>query len=227
MKTKSSAPNEMAPNEQPLSQEADLEEDLAPPPGELDFGPGSLEAIHATCEAIGQIIETWGFKRTMGMMWAFLYLCPEPATAKDICRVLGVSPALVSMTLQELLRWGVVKRLSPVGKRRDYYVAEHDVWKMIRKVFQEREKAQMERVREKIKEALFSLEGEAPLRPDLKAKRTRQFQKIRLEDLRAITDQSLDLLGIFVDQGKLDISPIFSMLKPANPLAMALNRTRS
>ncbi len=198
-----------------------------PAPGQLEFGPGSLEAIHKTCEAIGQIIESWGFKRTMGNMWAFLYLCPEPATARDICKFLKVSPALVSMTLQELLRWGVVRRLSPVGQRRDYYVAEHDVWKMIRKVFQEREKTQMERVREQIQEAMKALESEALSKPELRSKRTRQFQKIRLEDLAGITDEALVLLNGFVSQGRLDIKTLFSMLKPANPLAMALNRTRS
>ncbi|MEZ4815876.1 MAG: hypothetical protein R3A80_11865 [Bdellovibrionota bacterium] len=101
---------------------------------ELEFGPGNQEAIRITCEAIGQIIEGWGFKKIMGTRWAFLYLCPEPATSKDICTHLKISPALASITLQDLLRWGVVSKQSSIGKRLDYYVAEHDIWKMVRKV---------------------------------------------------------------------------------------------
>ena len=70
-------------------------------PGNQNFGPGNQEAIRMTCEAIGQIIEGWGFKRIMGTLWAFLYLCPEPATSKDICSNLKISPALASITLQD------------------------------------------------------------------------------------------------------------------------------
>ena len=42
----------------------------------LLFAQGNQEAINLTCQAIGQIIEGWGFKKIMGVIWAFLYLCP-------------------------------------------------------------------------------------------------------------------------------------------------------
>jgi DNA-binding transcriptional regulator GbsR (MarR family) len=193
----------------------------APEPSGLEFGPGNKEAIRSTCEAIGQIIETWGFKRILGMTWAFLYLCPEPASAKDIGTNLSISPALVSITLQDLLRWGVVKKLSPVGKRKDYYVAEHDIWKMIRKVLRERERAQMDNVRVALMEALGSIDRESKARPDLKARRTCQFQKIRIEDLLAVTVLASQLMDHFVDEGNLSIAPILSMLKPLNSVASA------
>jgi DNA-binding transcriptional regulator GbsR (MarR family) len=196
-------------------------------PAELEFGPGNIEAIRHTCEAIGEIIESWGFKRILGMTWAFLYLCPEPASAKDICKALDISPALVSITAQDLIRWGVIKKISPIGKRRDYYIAEHDVWKMIRKVFQEREHKQMKMVQSKLEEALKAVETETLIRPEFKNRRTCQFQKIRIEDLQAITGVAISLLDSFIGDGKMNISPIFSMLKPYNQLATALNRTRS
>jgi len=194
---------------------------------DLEFGPGSIEAIKHTCEAIGQIMESWGFKKILGMTWAFLYLCPEPASAKDICKALNISPALVSITIQDLLRWQVVKKSSPVGKRRDYYEAEHDVWKMIRKVFMEREKNQMEMVHAKLETALASLNAEGKQRLDLKSKRTCQFQKLRLEDLKSITEVAQGLLDGFISDGNLCMFPIFSALKSYNQLAMAVNSTRS
>lgn len=152
-------------------------------PEDLVFGPGNQEAIRLASEAVGQLVETWGFKRILGATWAFLYLCPEPASAKDICRALGVSPALVSITLQDLQRWEIVKKLSSLGKRRDYYVAEHDIQKLIRKAIQERERVQAESLSEKLKSALVSLETERSQRPDLTGKRTCQFQKVRVEEL--------------------------------------------
>jgi DNA-binding transcriptional regulator GbsR (MarR family) len=183
-------------------------------PKDLEFGPGNFEAIRHTCEAIGEIIESWGFKRIMGSMWAFLYLCPEPATAKDICGALGISPALVSITLQDLLRWGVVRKLSPLGKRRDYYIAEHDVWKMIRKVLMERERTQMTSVQDRLGQALGALDLETRSRPDLKSKRTCQFQRMRIEDLKAVTATAVKLMDALLDEGRMDVSPLLSVLKP-------------
>ncbi|MBS1985802.1 MAG: hypothetical protein JST16_16710 [Bdellovibrionales bacterium] len=206
------------------SLNADDFDDLDVPlePAELEFGPGNEEAIRHTCEAIGQIIEAWGFKKVMGMTWAFLYLCPEPASAKDICKALSISPALVSITLQDLIRWQVVRKLSPVGKRRDYYVAEHDVWKMLRKVLRERERMRMEEVRFKLRSAVEALDTERAQRPDLKSKRTCQFQKVRVEDLLTMTDTALTILDGLVDEGRMSVGPLFSLLKPYQQLAKAV-----
>ena len=98
---------------------------------------------------------------------------------------------------------------------------------MIRKVMREREKTQMENVRAKLDQATEALDAETAAKPDLKSKRTCQFQKVRVEDLQAVTNMALGLLESFIDEGKMDIAPIFSMLKPYNQLASALNRTRS
>jgi len=196
-----------------------LETDVVPQ--ELEFGQGNYEAIRHTCEAIGQVMEGWGFKKVMGSIWAFLYLCPEPASAKDICETLGISPALASITLQDLLRWTVVKKISPLGKRRDYYVAEHDVWKMIKKVLREREYQHIASVKAKLEEGMKALENEKNTRLDLKSKRTCQFQKVRIEDLVNVTDVSLNLLDSLIDDGHVDVSPIFGALQPYNLLAKA------
>lgn len=191
-------------------------------PNDLEFGPGNEVAMAHTCEAIGRIMEVWGFKKVMGMIWAFLYLCPEPACAKDICKALSISPALVSITIQELLQWGVVRKLSPIGKRRDYYIAEHDIWKMIRKVLHERGKREMEWIEEKLHSGLAALENEKNISPQLKSKRTCQFQKIRIEDLLGATHTAQNILGLFMELGKVDISPIHQALKPHTVLTDGL-----
>jgi len=183
-------------------------------PQDLDFGEGNYEAIRHTCEAIGQIIESWGFKKIMGMTWAFLYLCPEPASAKDICTALNISPALASITLQDLTRWQVVKKISPLGKRRDYYIAEHDMWKMLNKILEYRERPQVENVKTKLGFALQALDQENRVRPDLKSKRTCQFQRVRIEDLASITTMAMGLMDAISKEGRIDISPLNCILKP-------------
>jgi DNA-binding transcriptional regulator GbsR (MarR family) len=190
----------------------------------LIFAPGNQEAIHLTCQAIGQIIEGWGFKKIMGVIWAFLYLCPEPATTKDICTNLKISPALASITLQDLLRWGVVNKTTSIGKRLDYYTAEHDIWKMIRKVFREREKMAIEQTKHKLEDAIKSLNNELNTRMDIKSRRTSQFQKLRLEDLIKASQTAEQIMDGFINLGSMNIAPLFALLKPYTNVAKSLKQ---
>ncbi len=43
------------------------------------------------------------------------------------------------MLLAELLQWGAVKKAWVVGERREHYEAETSIWKMVSRVFRERE----------------------------------------------------------------------------------------
>ncbi len=196
----------------------------APKDEPLLFVSGNQEAMQLTCQAIGQIIEGWGFKKIMGTIWAFLYLCPEPATSKDICANLKISPALASITLQDLLRWGVVNKTTSLGKRLDYYTAEHDIWKMIRKVFREREKMAIEQTKNKLEEAIKSLNNELNTRMDIKSRRTSQFQKLRLEDLIKASQTAEQIMDGFINLGSMNIAPLFALLKPYTNVAKSLKQ---
>ena len=99
--------------------------------------------LYRACEAIGQVMELWGFKRIHGMIWMYVFLQPEPVSAQDIRTALGISSGLVSMTVAELQHWDVIHRQSVRGDRKDYYVAEFNIWRPILKVLREREYYQM------------------------------------------------------------------------------------
>lgn len=96
-------------------------------------------AVLDVADAIGALIEGWGFKRNMGRMWAVLYLEDHPLTAADLGERLGLSTGSVSMLLAELIQWGAVKKAWVVGERREHYEPETSIWKMISRVFRERE----------------------------------------------------------------------------------------
>ena len=53
-------------------------------------------------DAIGRLIEFWGFKRNMGRVWAVLYLSETPLTARDLQERLSLSVGAVSMTVSAL-----------------------------------------------------------------------------------------------------------------------------
>jgi DNA-binding transcriptional regulator GbsR (MarR family) len=101
---------------------------------------GSVDpAVLKVADAVGALIESWGFKRNMGRMWTVLYLEDHPLTAADLGERLGLSTGSVSMILAELLNWGAVKKAWVVGERREHYEPETSLWKMISRVFRERE----------------------------------------------------------------------------------------
>jgi HTH-type transcriptional regulator, glycine betaine synthesis regulator len=96
-------------------------------------------AVLKVADAVGALMESWGFKRNMGRMWTVLYLEDHPLTAADLGDRLGLSTGAVSMLLTELLQWGIVKKAWVVGERREHYEAETSLWKMVSRVFRERE----------------------------------------------------------------------------------------
>jgi DNA-binding transcriptional regulator GbsR (MarR family) len=120
------------------------------PTGESD----DLErAVLLIADAIGDVIERWGFRKVLGRMWTVLYLAGEPLSAAELAERLSLSSGSVSMALGELQEWAVVKRALRPGERREYYIAETDFWKMISKVVSERERFLVTSVRERIAEA--------------------------------------------------------------------------
>jgi HTH-type transcriptional regulator, glycine betaine synthesis regulator len=96
-------------------------------------------AVLKVADAVGALIESWGFKRNMGRMWAVLYLEDHPLNATELGERLGLSTGAVSMLLHELLDWGAIKKAWLVGERKEHFEAETSIWKMVSRVFQERE----------------------------------------------------------------------------------------
>ncbi len=96
-------------------------------------------AVLRVADAIGALMESWGFKRNMGRMWTVLYLEDHPLTAAELGERLGLSTGAVSMLLADLTQWGIVKKAWVVGERREHYEAETSIWKMVSRVFRERE----------------------------------------------------------------------------------------
>jgi DNA-binding transcriptional regulator GbsR (MarR family) len=96
-------------------------------------------AVMRVADAVGALLEGWGFKRNMGRMWTVLYLEERPLPASVLGERLGLSTGSVSMLLTEMQEWGAVKKAWVVGERREYYEAETSIWKMVSRVFRERE----------------------------------------------------------------------------------------
>ncbi|HEX3479374.1 MAG TPA: MarR family transcriptional regulator [Kofleriaceae bacterium] len=116
-------------------------------------------AVLKVADAVGALIEAWGFRRNMGRMWAVLYLEDHPLTAADLGDRLGLSTGAVSMLVNELVQWGIIKKTWVVGERREHFEAETSIWKMISRVFRERELRWIRTAHEAFAEAGRELEA--------------------------------------------------------------------
>jgi DNA-binding transcriptional regulator GbsR (MarR family) len=92
----------------------------------------------------GQMAEHWGINRTMAQIHALLMISPAPITADQIMEELQISRGNVSMNLRDLINWGIVRRTSTAGDRRDFFVTEADIWTMFHEIFRERKKRELD-----------------------------------------------------------------------------------
>jgi|ERR1700686_2350090 HTH-type transcriptional regulator, glycine betaine synthesis regulator len=175
--------------------------------------------LHEVADAVGALMEFWGFKRVMGRVWTTLYLGDDPLSAAELCERLEISTGAASMTLTELERWGVVRRSRKPGDRREYFEAETDIWKMVSRVLRERELVQVERALAVFDRARAGLNQHIP--PGENARTQRIIDRIgRLADLARV---GRGLLRAVVDQAKVDLTPLVRFARGA---AMAVARRR-
>ena len=171
---------------------------------------GPTEAV--VTDVVGRLIEFWGFKRNMGRVWAVLYLSPEPLSAEDLRVALGLSSGAVSMTLSELARWGVVRKVWIQGERKDFYTAEVHLWRMLSRVFNERERSEVIAAIEAFEDALLQLDRDRSVATDPSARARAQLQYERISQLLELAKLGSRLLDALVSTAKVDAEPLVRFL---------------
>jgi DNA-binding transcriptional regulator GbsR (MarR family) len=104
---------------------------------------GVEEARQRFIEAWGNFGSAWGINRTMAQIHALLLLEPEPLSAEQIMEKLNISRGNANMNLRALMDWGLVSRQLRLGERREFFVADKDIWQVTRKVTRERKKREL------------------------------------------------------------------------------------
>jgi HTH-type transcriptional regulator, glycine betaine synthesis regulator len=165
------------------------------------------QADLAVADAVGALMELWGFRRQLGRVWAVLFLSERPLCAPDLCDRLQISTGLLSMSLAELRRWGVVRPVEVAGDRKEHYQAETNVWKLVTRVLREREMEAVRGALATFDRALLDVRGAlADLDPAVKAQA--RFKARRLEQLVELSRAALNVLRILVDSARADVGPL-------------------
>lgn len=82
-------------------------------------------------EIAGQLSVRLGLSRTVGQLYALLFLSDEPLCLDYMVERLRVSKGSVSTNVRELEKWGAVRKVWVKGSRKDYYEANRDTLKIV------------------------------------------------------------------------------------------------
>ncbi|MFN5350537.1 MAG: GbsR/MarR family transcriptional regulator [Polaromonas sp.] len=157
----------------------------------------------------GEMGSRWGINRTVGQIYALLYIAPKALNADDIGEALAFSRSNVSMGLKELQSWNLVRLQHLPNDRREYFQAPEDVWVIFRTLAEERRKREIDPTLSMLREALME---EGVLGDDVHAQaRMRQMHEL------------IELMtGWLADMQKMDSATLASLMKMGAKVAKLL-----
>ena len=103
----------------------------------------------------GEMGSRWGINRTVGQIYALVYVSMRPLNADDIAEALEFSRSNVSMGLKELQAWRLLKLKHLPGDRREYFEAPGDAWETFRTLAEERRRREIEPTLSMLRNALL------------------------------------------------------------------------
>ena len=92
----------------------------------------------------GEMGSRWGINRTVGQIYALIFISQHALNADEIAEALEFSRSNVSTGLKELQSWRLVRLKHLQGDRREYFEAPADVWEIFRMLAEERRRREIE-----------------------------------------------------------------------------------
>ena len=160
----------------------------------------------------GEMGSRWGINRTVGQIYALLFLSDEPLNAEDITERLGFSRSNVSMGLKELQSWSLVRLRHLPNDRRDYFSTPDDLWEIVRILVQERKKREIDPTLTKLR----SLEMQTP------GGGADEHARGRIAELRELIEL---LTGWYDDMNRLETERLVQLLKLGSKIQSFVHKT--
>ncbi len=173
----------------------------------------NIEAVQeSTVAGLGRLAGFFGFSEVMGRLYGTLLLSPEPLSLDDLAEDLQISKGSVSMNMRSIERWGMAKEVWVRGERKKYYMAESDLWTVIRNVLSGREMREVQVALEVLGDSVTKLravEEELPFDEQKQA----AYVLERIADLRAFFELAQMALETFVETSdEVDVGDIKRLL---------------
>lgn len=101
-------------------------------------------SVQAFVLHFGEMGSRWGINRTVGQIYALLFLSSDPLNADQITETLGISRSNTSMGLKELQSWRLVRLQHLPGDRREYFSTPEDIIEIALTLVEERRKRELD-----------------------------------------------------------------------------------
>ncbi|GAB5377710.1 MAG: GbsR/MarR family transcriptional regulator [Acuticoccus sp.] len=158
----------------------------------------------------GEMGSRWGINRTVGQIYALLFLSEEPLNAEQIADTLRFSRSNVSMGLKELQGWNLVRLKHYPGDRRDYFTTPSDLWEIVRTLVEERKRREIDPTLSKLRELQLSGESEGDA-----------YARARIAELTALIELTT---GWYEDVKHLDTQDLVRLLAMGAAVQQLLNK---
>lgn len=138
---------------------------------------------------VGEFASSMGLNRSVGQLYALLYMSREPMCLDDLAGAGDMSKANASINMRELERWNAVRRVWVRGDRKDYYEANRDLPQIVISRLQDglgRRLRGLEDVVAEATERVEQMEGDAD---------DKRFYRERLADVDKLQGSLRRLLG--------------------------------
>jgi DNA-binding transcriptional regulator GbsR (MarR family) len=160
----------------------------------------------------GEMGSRWGINRTVGQIYALIFVSPQPLNAEDIAEKLEFSRSNVSMGLKELQAWRLVRLKHLPGDRRDYFEAPTDAWEIFRTLAEERRRREIEPTLSMLRNALL----EEP---------TQDEDRIAQERMKGMHDLIELMTTWFDDVQRMDAQTLAQLMKMGSRVGKLLEYT--
>lgn len=138
----------------------------------------SAEARRRFVESWGEMGSAWGINKTMARLHAYLMVAEEAVDTEELMKALSISRGNANMNIRALIDWGLVRRVSHPGERKEYFQSEKDVWTMCCRIARERKKREIEPVLAALEDCLREGRGD----PGFSKKLKELFDVVRMLD---------------------------------------------
>lgn len=147
------------------------------------------EAKEKYIQTWGTFATNWGINRTMAQVHALLLASGKPLSTDEVMEQLEISRGNANMNLRALIDWGIVRKEFIKGDRKEYFVAEKDVWYLFKQITKERRKREIEPVISFLEE-LRNIE-------DKDSEEAKEFIKL-MDDFSSVTGKINNIMDLAI-----------------------------
>ena len=151
------------------------------------------EARQEFIQIWGSLGSNWGINKAMAQIHALLMATEQSLTTDEIMEELQISRSNANLNIRALLDWGLIYRKHTPGDRKEYFVADKDMWNVAIKIIRERRKREVDQVVKEIRQLS---------KFDATSIEEKNFKHL-LEEMNALSDLILKMSDLLEKADKL------------------------